>query len=102
MRSRIVGIAIASQPPSIGIALNASVDGRVSLEWTHHESNVANVVVEASSASGMADLAQIPATAKATTLLVSGVPTATYFVRVRMQKSNGTSATFNEVRMEVR
>jgi hypothetical protein len=103
VHSRIVGMTLAPAPADSSVALSASLDGRsVSLHWAHRLSNVTSVFVEAGSARGASDLAQMPMTSTATSLVVDAVPPGTYYVRLRINKSDGTSVMSNEVTVQMR
>jgi predicted phage tail protein len=71
----------------------------VTLQWTAPSGGDAatSYVVEAGSSSGLSDIASLNTGSTSTTLVVIGVPTGTYFVRVRAVNSSGTSAPSNEV-----
>ena len=75
----------------------------VTLVWTAPAFGVPiGYVIEASSVpNGPANLANFATGNTATSLVVPGVPTGTYFVRVRAVDANGLSAPSNEVQLNV-
>lgn len=95
-RTRVRALALAPRSPAPS-ALVATVDGsRVSLAWsTGTGTPTTGFVVEAGSASGLADLAvmRVPGTA----FDVANVPAGRYFVRVRSVNALGPHAASNEV-----
>ena len=58
---------------------------------------VSSYVIDAGSSAGFADLASFDTGGVATALTVTGVPSATYFIRVRARNAAGTSPASNEV-----
>jgi hypothetical protein len=83
--------------------LTASVEGNtVVLAWLPAPGDVTGYLIEAGSASGLANLVVYPYSGRATSLTAANVPTGTYFVRVRaFLPSAGLTAASNEVRVEV-
>jgi hypothetical protein len=80
-------------------ALAAQVSGNaVTLTWQPPSGSVSTYVLEAGSASGLADLVNTPTLSASTTLFVGGVPTGSYYVRVRAYSpATGLSAASNEI-----
>lgn len=97
-RVRSIVLAPKSPPPT---DLVATVDGsRVSLGWSMGTGTpTTGFVVEAGSASGLADLAVMRVAG--TTLEVENVPAGRYFVRVRSVNALGPHAASNEVAVTV-
>jgi hypothetical protein len=58
-------------------------------------------IIEAGSSSGATNIAVFDTGTAATTLTVTGVPSGTYFVRVRAQNTAGSSAPSNEIVLTV-
>jgi len=86
--------------PAAPIALIGSAAGNtVTLTWTlPSTSDVASsYIVEAGSAPSLADLANFDTGEPATSLIASGVPAGTYYVRVRAKNTVGVSPPSNEV-----
>jgi hypothetical protein len=95
----------ALQPPAAEDAPGApanlafQVSGNtVILTWSPPGSGgaVAAYILEAGSAAGQSNILIFNTGSAATTLTATGVPSATYFVRVRAQNADGTSGPSNE------
>jgi hypothetical protein len=82
--------------------LTAQVSGDVvTLSWSPAAGSPTSYIVEAGSASGLADLASFLTGNSAVTFVVNGVPNGTYFVRVRATGALGTSPPSNEITVVV-
>lgn len=98
------GIASAIVPPGTPNGLAATVTGRtVVLKWTPPAAGGAptSYLVQAGSASGLADLVSANTESALPTLTATGVPAGTYFVRVLARNPSGTSAASNEISVKV-
>jgi glucose/arabinose dehydrogenase len=92
----VVGPGGCSAPPAAPAMLAASVSNRqVTLTWTSVQSPSV-FVVEAGSASSLADLAviELPGVVRA---LIVAAPAGQYYVRLRARNACGTSAPSNEI-----
>jgi fibronectin type III domain protein len=90
----------AVNTPGAPSNLNALVTGNsVTLVWSAPTSGdpVLTYILEAGSASGAVNLANIATNSTGTTFFASGVGAGTYFVRVRAQNAGGASGPSNEV-----
>ena len=86
--------------PGAPITLSVTVTGNsVTLVWSAPTSGdpVLTYILEAGSASGAANLANIVTGSAGTTFSASGIGAGTYFVRVRAQNAGGVSGPSNEV-----
>ena len=95
---------IAPTPPGVPTGLTASSSGSsVTLTWSAPASGTApdTYVIEAGSASGLADLANVSTGTAATTFFATGVARGTYYVRVRAGNAVGISGPSNEVLLTV-
>jgi predicted phage tail protein len=83
--------------PPIGLAASTS-GSSLTLSWNPPAFGGASTfyVVEAGSASGLRDLANLSTGNAVPSFSASGVPAGTYFVRVRAGNASGTSAASNE------
>jgi hypothetical protein len=91
-----IGPAVVNSPPT---NLTASVNGNtVVLTWTPPATGdpVGAYVIEAGSAPGLANLANVVISATPS-LTVPGVPNGTYYVRVRAANNSGVSPPSNEI-----
>jgi hypothetical protein len=93
----IITVPAASTAPSAPSGLAAAVAGRiVSLTWSAAAGNATTYVIEAGTASGLADLGTLP-TGYLDTTFSTPVPAGTYFVRIRAANAFGASGPSNEV-----
>jgi predicted phage tail protein len=94
----------AAAAPAAPTGLTASSSGsNVTLTWVAPAGPDAPAayMIEAGSTSGASNLANFSTGSTATTFSASGVPAASYYVRVRATNSSGTSAPSNEVLLVV-
>jgi hypothetical protein len=98
-----VATAGAVAPGAPGALTATSNGSSVTLTWSAPASGdpVVTYVIEAGSASGLANLANFATASTATTFSTSGVPNGTYYVRIRAQNTAGTSAASNEATLVV-
>ena len=94
--------ATASDVPSVvpgaPSGLTATVSGNaVSFAWNAASGDPTTYVIEAGSASGLADLANFATGNLLTSFGATGVPNGTYFVRVRGANLSGVGQASNEV-----
>jgi hypothetical protein len=95
-------IGAGGAPPLAPRLLRAAMAGaRLTLTWSvdFYGGEPTSYLIEAGSASGLANIAIIPATTRAFTY--EPVPSGFYFLRVRAQNASGTSAASNEVMLVV-
>ena len=105
--SNQIVVTIGSQlaPPSAPIGLAAAVNGStVTLTWARPLSGGAPAayILDAGSATGLSNLANITTGASTPSYVASGVAAGSYFVRVRASNAVGTGPTSNEVLVIVR
>lgn len=86
--------------------LSGSISGNVvTLTWlaplSPETDQATSFVVEAGSASGLANLASVATIGSATSYSAGGVPVGTYFVRVRAVNGGGVSPPSNEIVVQV-
>lgn len=95
VRAVAAGATAAGAPDTLTATSSGS---SVTLTWGAPASGdpVVTYVIEAGSASGLANLATFATNSAATTFSASGVGNGTYYVRVRAQNAAGTSAPSNE------
>ena len=86
----LIGVA-TSTTSAVRTAVNGSI---VTFTWQSPVSGAAptSYVVEAGSAAGLANIAQLDTGSGATTLSVSAVPAGTYYVRLRSRRGTDVSA----------
>jgi hypothetical protein len=95
-------VAADALTPPTGLAASAS-GTTVTLRWSAPSSGTPSAyVIEAGSASGLANLTSFSTGSTATVFSASGVGAGTYYVRVRATNGGGTSAPSNEVTLIVR
>jgi hypothetical protein len=100
--NRATGIVVMPRAPQ-PTGLDATVqDHRVTLQWTNGAGPgaVTGFRIEAGSASGLENLAVIDTTVSPT-LVIDGVPSGTYYVRVRGMNFEGGSDPSNEIVVQV-
>jgi murein DD-endopeptidase MepM/ murein hydrolase activator NlpD len=85
------------------VNLTGSVSGStVTLTWTAAGPEAAlGYVIEAGSRAGLSDLANFDTGNAAVSFTTTGVPTGTYYVRVRLRAASGISAPSNETTLTV-
>jgi predicted nicotinamide N-methyase len=93
----IVGAVPCSGAPSVPAGVISTVHGNaVVISWTASSGAVLSYMIEAGSASGLANLAVID-TGSSSTSLTASAPFGTYHVRVRARNNCGTSAASSEI-----
>ncbi|MBI3493165.1 MAG: right-handed parallel beta-helix repeat-containing protein [Acidobacteria bacterium] len=93
-----VGGACTAAPGAPGgLALVSNSGGTVVLSWTAASDSPTSYVVEAGSATGASNLANVDLGSPATSLTATGVGGGTYFVRIRGKNACGTGAASNEI-----
>jgi hypothetical protein len=99
----VAGAVFAPRSPRPS-SLTATVTHRnVTLQWTLGTGAPASAMfVDAGSAPGLSNLASIALPPGATSYLAAGIPTGTYYVRVRTQTAGGVATISNEVNVIVR
>jgi hypothetical protein len=98
------GIPSGPVPPNAPSALTATaVLSTANLSWTPATSGgpAARYIVEAGTASGLSNIGVFVLNSTATTASFSGVPTGTYFIRVRAQNAAGTSGPSPQAQLTV-
>lgn len=97
VRVRPASVAVGAASPT-GLSYSAT-GSSVTLTWTAPPPSdvVLSYIIEAGSASGLSNLASFSTGSTATSFTASGVPTGTYFVRVRGATINGPTTPSNEV-----
>ncbi len=90
--------AIAPPAPPTGLAASVFTQ-TVVLSWTPSAAGgtATSYVIQAGSASGLANLANSGTGSSSPTLTATGVPPGVYYVRVLAQNSSGASAASNEI-----
>lgn len=97
----VTGSAPCSTPGAPSeLTLITNAGGTVSLSWTASAGSPTSYIVEAGSASGLANLANSDL-GLTTTLTANSVSPATYYVRVKAKNACGTGAASNEVSFTV-
>jgi uncharacterized repeat protein (TIGR03803 family) len=102
--ARFARAATAINPPVAPTGLAASVTGQtVVLTWTPPSSGGAptSYMLQAGSASGLANIANANTGSALPILTATGVPGGTHFFRVLAQNASGTSASSNEITVRV-
>jgi hypothetical protein len=90
-------------PPTSPVNLVSLVAGStVTLGWTPGTGSATSYVVEAGSASGLADLASADTGSTNGSATFAGVGVGTYFVRVKAKNNCGVSTASNEIQVVVR
>jgi fibronectin type III domain protein len=98
------GTSVGAIVPSAPTGLAGSASGStVVLTWSAPAGGdpPTGYIIEAGSASGLANLANFATGDASTTLSATNVPAGSYYVRVRATNSSGTSAASNEVLVAV-
>jgi len=93
------GCTSAPGAPS-GLTITQNSGSAVGFTWLAASGNPSNYILEAGSASGLANLATVDV-GTATTFSTGGVGAGTYYVRVRARNACGTSGPSNEVVLAV-
>ena len=94
------GAVAGAAAPGAPTSLTATSSGsNLTLTWNAPSTGdpVTSYSIEAGSASGVTNLANLPTGNSATTFSTGGVPNGTYFVRVRASNGTGISPPSNEV-----
>jgi hypothetical protein len=92
----VVGCTGPPGPPA-GLSIVQNSGGTVSLAWTGSSGGPTSYVVEAGSASGLANLATLDLGRPDLVFTATGVPRGTYYVRVRGRNRCGSGGASNEV-----
>jgi hypothetical protein len=99
----VVGPVACTAPPPPPANLVGFVTGStVTLGWSPSTGGPTSYVVEAGSASGLADLATADTGSTAGSATFTGVGRGTYFVRIRGKNACGSSGASNEIQIVVR
>jgi hypothetical protein len=99
----IIGTLACTAAPNPPANLVGVVSGStVTLAWSPSTGAATSYVVEAGSASGLANLANFDTGASTATTQATGVGVGTYYVRVRGKNACGASAASNEIVVIVR
>lgn len=96
---RVITAGAAAPGPPSNLIYHGDQGGVVNLAWTPSATGdlVATYVIEAGSATGLANLASFATNSTLPNFHASGVANGRYYVRVRAQNAGGTSAPSNEV-----
>jgi Peptidase family C25 len=98
----VAGDTACSAPPSAPSGLRFAVEGStVTVAWNAAAGSPTSYIIEAGSFPGEADALVSDTGTTATTMIATGISSATYFVRVRGRNSCGTSGSSNEVAIVV-
>ena len=95
-----VGCVAAPNVPT-WLVVTQNSRGRVAFRWNAATGVPTTYVLEAGSASGLADLARVDLGATGTAFAVTGVAAGTYYVRVRAANTCGTGGASNQVAVVV-
>src|SRR5262245_45907909 len=94
----VSAIVVAQVLPSAPLNLAAQVTGsQVTLTWQSTTAEPTTFVLEAGSATGLANLASFDTGSAQTTFQSPPLPAGTYFIRVRARTAAGVSGPSNEV-----
>ncbi|MBI3492867.1 MAG: fibronectin type III domain-containing protein [Acidobacteria bacterium] len=95
MRVTVAGATAPGAPSGLTATSSGS---SVTLTWSAPTTGdpVVTYIIEAGSASGLANLANFPTNSTATTFSAGGVPDGTYYVRLKAQNAAGMSGASNE------
>jgi hypothetical protein len=98
-------LLVAGSPPGApsGLSASVTVPQIVTLTWSAPGTGgpVSGFVIEAGTAPGLANLVNAATNSTQTSAGFGGVPTGTYYVRIRAQNIAGTSEASNEVQVNV-